>query len=141
MILSNIDNTIKYEETKAIATNDIEHEASIYSAKIYNKTIEFVLGLPQFEHKSKNVVYFNIYLANKGFVLSKIGIYETYNSDYASLLDDDGDVDLSKMPEPILFSFTKTLISNLDTSVVEKSEEYDEDADEDEDEDEYEDEY
>jgi predicted NAD-dependent protein-ADP-ribosyltransferase YbiA (DUF1768 family) len=129
MIISNIDNTIKYEETKAIASGDIQHEASIYSAKIYNKTIQFVLGIPQFEHINKNIVYFNIYLANDGFVVSKIGIYETYNSDYTSILDDDGDVDLSKMPEPILFSFTKTLISNLNTTIVETSE--NEDIDED----------
>jgi hypothetical protein len=61
MIASNINSTIKYEETKAIASTDINHDSSVYSAKIYNKSIQFVLGLPQFEHKSKNIIYFNIY--------------------------------------------------------------------------------
>ena len=133
MIVSNINNTIKYEETKAIATNDIEVESSIYNAKIYNKTIQFVLGLAQFEHKSKNIVYFNIYLANNGFVIAKIGIYETYNNTYSSLLDEDGDVDLSKMPEPILFSFAKSLIGSLQTSADVEDEDDDEDDDDDED--------
>jgi len=118
MILSNINNTVKYEETTALASSDIQHDSCVYSAKIYNKTIQFVLGLPQFEYKNKNIVYFNIYLANNGFVVAKIGIYETYNSDYASLLDDDGDIDLSKMPEPLLFRFAKALISKLDSSTV-----------------------
>ena len=125
MVVSNINNTIKYEETKAIASNDIDVESSIYSAKIYNKTIQFVLGLAQFEHKSKNIVYFNIYLANNGFVIAKIGIYETYNNTYSSLLDEDGDVDLSKLSEPLLFSFAKSLIGSL-PSVLSEDEDEDE---------------
>jgi predicted NAD-dependent protein-ADP-ribosyltransferase YbiA (DUF1768 family) len=138
MVVSNINNTIKYEETKAIASNDIDVESSIYSAKIYDKTIQFVLGLAQFEHKSKNIVYFNIYLANNGFVIAKIGIYETYNNIYSTLLDEDGDIDLSKMSEPLLFSFAKSLIGSLptDTSLLSGDEDEDEDEDEDDDEDE-----
>jgi predicted NAD-dependent protein-ADP-ribosyltransferase YbiA (DUF1768 family) len=57
-------------------------------------------------------MYFNIYLANNGSVISKIGIYETTNTDYASLLDANGDIDLNKMSEPIIFSFAKPLIMN-----------------------------
>jgi predicted NAD-dependent protein-ADP-ribosyltransferase YbiA (DUF1768 family) len=137
MVVSKINNTIKYEETKAIASNDIDVESSIYSAKIYDKTIQFVLGIAQFEHKSKNIVYFNIYLANNGFVIAKIGIYETYNNIYSSLLDEDGDVDLYKMSEPLLFSFAKSLIGSLpsDTSVLSGDEDEDEDEDEDDDDD------
>jgi predicted NAD-dependent protein-ADP-ribosyltransferase YbiA (DUF1768 family) len=132
MVLSKINATVKYEDTKAIASTDIEHETCIYSAKIYNKAIQFVLGLPQFEYSSKNIVYFNIYLANNGFVVSKIGIYETYNSDYGSLLDDDGDIDLSKLQEPLLFPFAKSLISKLQTTSV-KTTSQDEGDEEDED--------
>jgi predicted NAD-dependent protein-ADP-ribosyltransferase YbiA (DUF1768 family) len=131
MVVSNINNTIKYEETKAIASNDIDVESSIYSAKIYNKAIQFVLGLAQFEHKSKNIVYFNIYLANNGFVIAKIGIYETYNNTYSSLLDEDGDVDLSKLSEPLLFSFAKSLIGSLPSVLSEDEEDEDDDEDED----------
>ena len=136
MIASNIDSTIKYEETKVIASSDINHDSSVYSAKIYNKSIQFVLGLPQFEHKSKNIIYFNIYLANNGFVVSKIGIYETQNSDYSSLLDDDGDIDLSKLQEPLLFTFAKSLITKLDTPSKDISEDEDEDEEEDDEDDE-----
>jgi hypothetical protein len=136
MVVSNINNTIKYEETKAIASNDIDVESSIYSAKIYDKTIQFVLGLAQFEHKSNNIVYFNIYLANNGFVIAKIGIYETYNNIYSTLLDEDGDIDLSKMSEPLLFSFAKSLIGSLPTDTSLLSEDEDEEDEDEEDEDE-----
>ena len=140
MIASNIDSTIKYEETKNIASSDINHDTSVYSAKIYNKSIQFVLGLPQFEHKSKNIIYFNIYLANNGFVVSKIGIYEAQNSDYSSLLDDDGDIDLSKLQEPLLFTFAKSLITKLDTPIKDMGQKSDEDDDDDDDDDDEDDE-
>jgi len=112
MITSNIDSKVEYAITNNIDKSDINHEAFVYNAKIYNKHIKFVLGTPRFDFLTNNIMYFNIYLANNGSVISKIGIYETTNTDYASLLDSNGDVDLNKMSEPIIFSFAKPLIMN-----------------------------
>jgi predicted NAD-dependent protein-ADP-ribosyltransferase YbiA (DUF1768 family) len=112
MITSNIDSKVEYAITNSIDKSDLNHEAFVYNAKIYNKHIKFVLGTPRFDFLSNNIMYFNIYLANNGSVVSKIGIYETNNTDYASLLDSNGDVDLNKMSEPIIFSFAKPLIMN-----------------------------
>jgi predicted NAD-dependent protein-ADP-ribosyltransferase YbiA (DUF1768 family) len=44
--------------------------------------------------------------------VSKIGIYETNNSDYNSLLDHNGDIDLNKLSDPIMFPYSKSLIMN-----------------------------
>ena len=112
MITSNIDSKVEYAIINNIDKSDLNHEAFVYNAKIYNKHIKFVLGTPRFEFLSNNIMYFNIYLANNGSVVSKIGIYETNNTDYASLLDSNGDVDLNKMSEPIIFPFAKPLIMN-----------------------------
>ena len=112
MITSNIDSKVEYVITNNIDKSDLNHEAYVYNAKIYNKHIKFVLGTPRFEYLSNKIIYFNIYLANNGSVVSKIGIYESNNTDYASLLDSAGDVDLNKMSEPIIFSFAKPLIMN-----------------------------
>ena len=112
MIASNIDSNIQYPITNNIDKSDIDHEAFVYNAKIYNKYIKFVLGAPKFDFLTNNILYFNIYLANNGSVVSKIGIYETTNTDYSSLLDTNGDVDLDKLNKPIIFSFAKTLIIN-----------------------------
>ena len=112
MIASNINSNVEYNITNSIDKTDLDHEAFVYNAKIYNKHIKFVLGTPKFDFLSSNVLYFNIYLANNGSVVSKIGIYETNNTDYASLLDTNGDVDLNKMAEPIIFPFAKPLIMN-----------------------------
>jgi predicted NAD-dependent protein-ADP-ribosyltransferase YbiA (DUF1768 family) len=149
MITSNIDSKVEYAIVNNIDKSDLNHEAFVYNAKIYNKYIKFVLGTPRFEFLTNNIMYFNIYLANNGSVISKIGIYETNNTDYASLLDSNGDVDLNKMSEPIIFPFAKPLIMNnyelIDkfetmsnasdfNSDIETDGEEDEDEDEDEDE-------
>jgi hypothetical protein len=110
MVLSSIDSDINYIETNNIDKNDLEHEAFVYRARMFNKNIKFVLGKPNFEYINNNIVYFNIYLVNKSLVVSKIGIYETNNTSYTSLLDDDGDVDLSKLQDPLVFSYAKSFI-------------------------------
>ena len=112
MITSNIDSKVEYVITNSIDKSDLNHEAYVYNAKIYNKHIKFVLGAPRLEFLSNNIMYFNIYLANNGSVISKIGIYETKNNDYTSLLDSNGDIDLNMMSEPIIFPFSKPLILN-----------------------------
>jgi predicted NAD-dependent protein-ADP-ribosyltransferase YbiA (DUF1768 family) len=112
MITSNLKKEVQYTITNTIDKSDLETEAFVYNAKIYNKHIKFVLGVPKFDYLSNGILYFNIYLVNNGSIVSKIGIYETNNTDYASLLDHNGDIDLNKMAEPIIFPFSKSLIIN-----------------------------
>ena len=112
MLTSNIKKEVQYTISNSIDKIDIDKEAYVYNAKIYNKHIKFVLGTPNFDHISNGVLYFNIYLVNNGSVISKIGIYETHNTEFTSLLDFNGDVDLNKMAEPIIFPFSKSMIIN-----------------------------
>jgi predicted NAD-dependent protein-ADP-ribosyltransferase YbiA (DUF1768 family) len=112
MINSNIKKDVRYVVTNNIDKSDLDKEAFVYNAKIYNKHIKFVLGDPKFEHLNSKIIYFNIYLVNNSSIVSKIGIYETNNNDYSSLLDYNGDIDLNKMGEPIMFPFSKSLIMN-----------------------------
>ena len=85
MVLSIIDQTIKYSETKSIELQDINYETDLYYGEIFKKNISFVLGKPNFEHVDKNIVYFNIYLVNDSAIHSKIGIYETENDKFNSI--------------------------------------------------------
>lgn len=112
MIASNIKKDVRYIETNSIDKTDLDKEAFVYNAKIYNKHIKFVLGAPKFEYLSSSILYFNIYLVNNSSIVSKIGIYETHNTEYTALLDDNGDIDLNKLSEPIMFKFSRSLIMN-----------------------------
>ena len=112
MINSNLKKEVRYNVTNNIDKSDLDKEAYVYNAKIYNKHIKFVLGAPNFEHLNSKIIFFNIYLVNNGSIVSKIGIYETNNSDYNSLLDHNGDIDLNKLSDPIMFPYSKSLIMN-----------------------------
>lgn len=112
MINSNLKKEVRYNVTNNIDKSDLDKEAYVYNAKIYNKHIKFVLGAPNFEHLNSKIIFFNIYLVNNSSIVSKIGIYETNNSDYNSLLDHNGDIDLNKLSDPIMFPYSKSLIMN-----------------------------
>lgn len=112
MINSNLKKDVRYNVTNNIDKSDLDKEAFVYNAKIYNKHIKFVLGAPNFEHLNSKIIFFNIYLVNNSSIVSKIGIYETNNSDYNSLLDHNGDIDLNKLSDPIMFPYSKSLIMN-----------------------------
>ena len=135
MVLSKINTDINYLETNTIDDNDLDQEAFIYKGYLHKKNIEFVLGKPNFEYIDNDVVYFNIYLVNKNTVLSKIGIYEAANSNYITLLDSAGDIDLSKINSPLIFSFTKALIAKYKLDISDKEIQKIDNKDEDEDED------
>ena len=112
MINSNLKKEVRYNVTNNIDKSDLDKEAYVYNAKIYNKHIKFVLGAPNFEHLNSKIIFFNIYLVNNSSIVSKIGIYETNNSDYNSLLDHNGDIDLNKLSDPVMFPYSKSLIMN-----------------------------
>tara|TARA_B110001452_G_scaffold254388_1_gene245920 strand:- start:866 stop:2899 length:2034 start_codon:yes stop_codon:yes gene_type:complete len=112
MVLSNIDSNINYIETNGVDKKDFEYESYIYEAEIFKKFIKFVLGKPNFDYIDNNIVYFNIYLVKNENVVCKIGIYETENTVYTTLLDSTGDIILNKLNSPRIFSFAKVFIKN-----------------------------
>ena len=57
MITSNIDSKVEYAITNNIDKSDLNHEAFVYNAKIYNKHIKFVLGTPRFDFLSNNIMF------------------------------------------------------------------------------------
>tara|TARA_B100000780_G_scaffold68163_2_gene45089 strand:+ start:3689 stop:5740 length:2052 start_codon:yes stop_codon:yes gene_type:complete len=145
MVLSKIDQNINYLESNNLDKND-EGESYAYRAKIYNKPVKFVLGKPNFQHIDYNIVYFNIYLVKNTTLEAKIGIYETKNTSYRDLLDNDGNILIEKLDYPLFFSYAKTYITSkykyeedmihFDEEATSESENEGEEDEEDEDEDE-----
>tara|TARA_B100001175_G_scaffold316091_1_gene329130 strand:- start:1625 stop:3682 length:2058 start_codon:yes stop_codon:yes gene_type:complete len=128
MVLSKIDENINYLETNNLDKND-EGESYAYKATIFNKSVKFVLGKPNFEYIDNNIVYFNIYLVKNNQLDSKIGVFETKNTYYRNLLDYDGNIIIEKLDYPLFFSYTKTYITNK-YNIDEENIDFDEDEDE-----------
>lgn len=112
MVLSKIDSSINYQESKTIYSDDLNFETHIYKGEIYNKKIEFVLGKPNFEYIDNDLVYFNIYLVSDNKTISRIGLFEIKNSIYTNSLDEEGEIIVSKLNNPLIFSFSKVLINS-----------------------------
>ncbi len=111
MVLSKIDKSIEYNENTKIETTDIEYETTVYLGELYKTNIIFVLGKPNFDKIPNNIIYFNIYLIKNNNIFSKIGIYETNNTIYSTLIDiKSGNVDINELNKPLLFQSSRKII-------------------------------
>ena len=109
MVLSEILSSakIQYEESNQLDKKDRDHTSPLYLVELLNnKEYVVALGAPRMEHADKGVVYYPIYLVSaKNRIKAKIGVFEVETAKTISLVDDDGDVDLNKLGDPLLFSF------------------------------------
>ena len=114
MVLSEIDRRVEYTEESDIDERDNEMESLIYPIEIsyeeghksqYNK-FKIAFGRENREFlKTNEIIYYPIYLVVADEVKSKIGILEVEKDLQKTILDENGDIDADKMPEPLLFSF------------------------------------
>ena len=111
MVNSKINKTINYLEVNSVDLNDIDHEADIYIGKLYNKIINFTIGLPIYDYVDLNIIYFYIYLVKENNVIMKIGIFEINKDIFDITFSKNQEIDFSKL-NPIIFSFVKTYIIN-----------------------------
>ena len=110
MVLSEILKPAKidYDESNQLDKKDKDHTSALYLVELLNDDKEYVvaLGAPRMEHADKGVVYYPIYLVSaKNRIKAKIGVFEVETAKTISLVDDDGDIDLNKLGDPLLFSF------------------------------------
>ena len=109
MVLSEIlkSTKIQYEESNQLDKKDKDHTSALYIVELLNdKEYVIALGAPRMEHADKGVVYYPIYLISaKNRIKAKIGVFEVETAKTISLVDDDGDIDLNKLGDPLLFSF------------------------------------
>jgi hypothetical protein len=138
MVRSIIDSDISYPDLKEIDAIDNGLDASAYDINIKNTDILIALGKLRNNYKDKGIFYVPIYLVVDGDIGDKIGIFEFLSSKYTSLLDEDGDLDIDLIDEPLLFNFVtnsylKAQYKNHPIESDDTEDEEDEDEDEEED--------
>jgi len=108
MVSSKLDSSVEYPEIKKLNSVDEGFDASLYEVELYN-SLECVIAVGNINniHKDKGLYYMSVYLVVNESMGDQIGIYECLESNYTNLLDDDNDLDLDKLdnPIPLLFSF------------------------------------
>ena len=135
MAYSNLNKSIFYPETRGLNSNDLGHESTMYEIFVFDNWTQVILGKMNTSFSAKDVVYYPIYLLKDHKINGQIGVFEIQSNRTLEIIDDDGDVDISKMGSPILYPFvTPEYINKKSSVVLEKEKKKDEKKDEKEDE-------
>lgn len=123
MVNSKLNETINYQEFKSLSEEDKTHEASLYELYVYGLPVVIALGLPKFTFIDKKIVYYPVYIIKNDKVNSQIGVYEIMSNNQPGILDEDGDVDITRLGPLLLFSYIdKEYIVNIVKPLAEADE-------------------
>jgi hypothetical protein len=105
MVSSRINPKIKYIEVNTIDTEDAGHISSIYEIELFDILVAIVLGKPKYTYSQHDVVYYPVYVISNNKIKSQIGVYELESNKVLSTLDSDGDLEIYKLEEMLLYEF------------------------------------
>tara|TARA_Y100000389_G_scaffold53846_1_gene49663 strand:- start:8825 stop:10471 length:1647 start_codon:yes stop_codon:yes gene_type:complete len=118
MVQSKINKEINYTDSEKI--NDIDKGASTSLYKLFLFNIHFIISLGKIQKKyiDDDIIFAPIYFIVDSKTIKKIGVYEFKQNKYADMLDDDGELNIDLLGDPLLFSFVteKYIQKKLQTS-------------------------
>ena len=143
MVVSNINSNVSYPERKTIDEDDKGQDVSMFQIKLFEIDVVIALGNVKYNFANDNVVYCPVYIiVDESDKIYQIGVYEILKKIYdkGKYLDEDGDLDISKLKGPLLYTFVdkdyiKKCMKN-EILVEDESSKTKDDESEDEDEDE-----
>ena len=115
---------VHYEESKELEDEDIEYSSPLYDYSFHGMNIIIALGKQRHTFSRYDIVYFPIYLIVDDFPRAKIGVFEVDSNKLIDILDEDGDVKLSKKNVIIYVSKEdiSTIIKKYETEITNKKE-------------------
>jgi len=105
MVYSNLNTSIFYKENPGLNLNDAGHESIWYEIELFGEWVTITLGKLNTIYADKNVVFYPIYLVVNGKMVAQIGLFELSSEKSISIIDDDGDIILDSLDDPVLYGF------------------------------------
>lgn len=138
MVNSILNPKINYPEMKKIDQEDINFDASMYEISVLGQDIIIALGQAKYAFIDDNIIYYPIYLVENDKASKQIGVYEIMSDQLPNVVDEDGDIELKDIDEPLLYNFVtvEMLIGENDLGRNNKRDNFKSETNEDEDEDE-----
>ena len=110
MVLSKINDKVSYKELKTIDENDKGRDVSMYQINLFKIPIVIALGEIKFTFIDEKILFTPVYLVvDESNKIYQIGVYEFPAEKLENLKDDDGDLDISLIDGPLLYSFIDKL--------------------------------
>lgn len=119
MVRSKLDRSVEYNEIRGIDLEDEEYESPVYEIELMGYVVQVGLGKAKYAQINNDIVYYPVYLLSQDKVVNQVGVVEALNSDMPNLFDTEGDPDLSKMNEPLLYDFIEPLLFDKYAAVLE----------------------
>lgn len=105
MVVSLINPKINYIELKKINDEDKNKELNLYELELLNEAVIVSIGNIQNNFIKDNISYFPIYLIKKNNKGTQIGLFEIQSTDTLDYFDEQGNLLIDKMSDPLLHSF------------------------------------
>lgn len=119
MVFSKINNDIEYKENRKIDDEDKGHQSALYEVKLFDKDIVICLGKPKYTYASRNLVFYPIYVvSNDNKIEGQVGLFEIVQDKALKIFDEDGDILISKLGNPLFYDFTEKLIRHSKSDVM-----------------------
>ena len=105
MVLSKINSKISYPELKKMYDDDSKMEASLYEIEVKGVDIVVAVGNAKKDFEKDGILFYPIYLVKTNSKVTQIGVYEISTSDMLKYLDEDSNLDVEKIGDPLIFKF------------------------------------
>ena len=104
MVRSKLNPEINYREYKQLERDDADYDATMYEIELLGKEVRIAIGRGKTD--KKGILYYPVYLINTDDrVVKQIGVFEIRADQASEVLDDDDDLDIDKLPHPLIYSF------------------------------------
>lgn len=105
MVLSKLDEQVSYPEVKHILKSDLNNEADMHTVTFHGVRITIGIGKPQETFQPQNITFFPIYLVKSNRKVVQIGVYEIPAIDMTKYMNEDNELDIHRLGEPLLYSY------------------------------------
>ena len=113
MVLSSINSSVHYRETRYVDKDDIDTEVPIYQGKLLGCMFDFVLGNVKYKYKVENILYIPVYVIKNNERETNevdffcIGVYEFKYDELNSVTDEQGNIILEYLKNFRMFKYVK----------------------------------
>ena len=130
MVVSKLDKQVSFIEKKSVDPGDDKMESNLYQIELLDTDVIIAIGNANDTFLDKKIIYFPVYLVKENNKVVKIGVYEIPSTQWSKYIDENDNLDVELLDDPLLFSFVTQKMIETMRKVPEPQEEEEEEEEE-----------